>query len=85
MSAAHQQIGSWLGITSAITEAEVLQLVERRLPTSAINRLLALGLTRTEIDATVIPSVPCSTAVPVARSSPSRSLTESCESSVYSR
>src|SRR5271163_4018790 len=54
MSTAHHQIGSWLGITSAITEAEVLQLVERRLPTSAINRLLALGLTRPEIDATVI-------------------------------
>ncbi len=54
MSAAHNQIGSWLGIKPPATEAEVLQLVERRLPISAINRLLALGLTRPEINATVI-------------------------------
>jgi len=54
MSAAHHQIGSWLGLTPPITDAEVLQLVERRLPTSAIHRLVALGLTRPEIDATVI-------------------------------
>src|SRR5271170_7650756 len=55
MSAAHHQISSWLGVKYPATEAEVLQLVERRLPTSAINRLIALGLTRLEIDATVIP------------------------------
>jgi len=54
MSTAHHQIGSWLGIAAPATEAEVLQLVERRLPTSAINRLIALGLTRPEVDATVI-------------------------------
>ncbi len=54
MSAAHHQIGSWLGIQPPATETEVLQLVERRLPTSAIDRLVALGLTRPEIDATVI-------------------------------
>jgi putative toxin-antitoxin system antitoxin component (TIGR02293 family) len=54
MSAAHHQIGSWLGLTPPITDAEFLQLVEHRLPTSAIHRLVALGLTRPEIDATVI-------------------------------
>ena len=54
MSAAHHQIGSWLGIAPPGTDSEVLSIVERRLPTSVINRLLALGLTRTEIDAAII-------------------------------
>jgi putative toxin-antitoxin system antitoxin component (TIGR02293 family) len=54
MSATHQQISSWLGIHSAATESEILQLVERRLPTSAIDRLISLGVTRQEVDATVI-------------------------------
>lgn len=30
-------------------------MVERRLPTSAINRLLTLGITRAEVDAIVVP------------------------------
>jgi len=54
MTAAHRQIGSWLGIAPPATETEVLRIVERRLPTSAINRILALGLQRSEIDATII-------------------------------
>ena len=54
MSTAHHQIGSWLGIVPPASEAELLQIVEERLPASAISRLLALGLTRPEIDATVI-------------------------------
>lgn len=54
MSAAHHQISSWLGVPSAATESEILLLVEHRLPASAINRLISLGLTRQEIDATVI-------------------------------
>jgi putative toxin-antitoxin system antitoxin component (TIGR02293 family) len=33
----------------------MLRIVEEQLPTSSINRLLALGLTRQEIDALVIP------------------------------
>lgn len=33
----------------------MLQIVEQQLPTSAINKLLALGLTRQEIDALIIP------------------------------
>jgi putative toxin-antitoxin system antitoxin component (TIGR02293 family) len=33
----------------------MLEIVERQLPTSAINRLVALGVTRPEIDSLVIP------------------------------
>src|SRR5215471_2338542 len=55
MSALPQQIGEWLGVAPARTEQELLEIIERRLPTSSINRLLALGITRTEVDALVIP------------------------------
>lgn len=55
MSVAHQQIGSWLGIRSPSSDSEALQIVERRLPTSVIQRLVDLGLQRSEIDSTVIP------------------------------
>jgi putative toxin-antitoxin system antitoxin component (TIGR02293 family) len=54
MSAAHNQIGSWLGIPPPFTGTDLLQLVEGRLAISAINRLLDLGFSRQEIDATVI-------------------------------
>ena len=37
------------------TEGQALQIVEQKLPTSSIKRLLALGLTRQEVDALVIP------------------------------
>lgn len=56
MNAAHLQIGDWLGVAAPATEREVLRIVERRLATSVIQRVAALGLTRTEIDETVIPS-----------------------------
>lgn len=55
MSALHQRIGEWLGVPSPHTEEELLEIIERQLPASAINRLLALGITRAEIDAFVIP------------------------------
>jgi putative toxin-antitoxin system antitoxin component (TIGR02293 family) len=55
MSATHTQIGDWLGIPPPKTDSEVLQLVEGRLPTEAIDRLIALGFQRSEVDATVIP------------------------------
>jgi putative toxin-antitoxin system antitoxin component (TIGR02293 family) len=55
MSLLHQQITDWLGVRPVRTEGQVLQIVEQQLPTSAINKLLALGLTRQEIDALVIP------------------------------
>ena len=56
MSAAHAQIGDWLGIHPAATEADLLSMVENRLAPGVINRLLALGFNRSEIDQVVIPS-----------------------------
>jgi len=55
VSALHQRIGEWLGVTPPQSEQELLGIVERQLPTSSINRLLTLGITRTEVDALVIP------------------------------
>jgi len=55
MSLLHEQIGAWLGVRVPETEQQVLELIERRLPPSSINRLLTLGLTRSEVDALVIP------------------------------
>lgn len=55
MSVLHQQIADWLGVQPMRTEGQVLQIVEQQLPTSAIKRLLALGLTRPEVDALIIP------------------------------
>jgi putative toxin-antitoxin system antitoxin component (TIGR02293 family) len=55
MSVLQQQIAEWLGVPPMRTEGQVLQMVEQQLPTSSIKRLLALGLTRQEIDALVIP------------------------------
>ena len=51
----HQRIGEWLGLRAPNTEQQMLELIERQLPTASINRLLALGLTRAEIDSLVIP------------------------------
>lgn len=55
MSVLHQQIGEWLGVRAPRTEQQMLELIERQLPASSINRMLALGLTRSEIDSLVIP------------------------------
>ncbi len=55
MSVLHQQIGTWLGISPPKNDQQILELVESQLATSAVNRLLALGFTRAEIDALVIP------------------------------
>ncbi|HLI63919.1 MAG TPA: antitoxin Xre/MbcA/ParS toxin-binding domain-containing protein [Terriglobales bacterium] len=55
MSVLHQQIGQWLGVAIPRTEQQMLEIVEHQLPTSAINRLVSLGLTRSEIDVLVIP------------------------------
>jgi putative toxin-antitoxin system antitoxin component (TIGR02293 family) len=55
MAVLHQQIGKWLGVGTPGTEQELLEIVEHQLPTSSINRLLALGITRAEVDALVIP------------------------------
>ena len=56
VNAANIQIGQWLGLQSPSTESEILQIVERRLAPSVIKRLVALGLNRSELDETVIPS-----------------------------
>ena len=54
MSVLHRQIGEWLDVPVPKTDQEMLEMVERQLPTSAINRLIALGITRPEIDRLVI-------------------------------
>lgn len=55
MSALHRQIGEWLGVRPPETEQDLLAMVERQLPASSIKRLLALGITRAEVDSLVIP------------------------------
>lgn len=55
MASLHQQIGQWLGVPVPRTDQQMLEIVEEQLPTSSIKRLLALGITRSEIDALVIP------------------------------
>jgi len=55
MNAANIQIGDWLGVQSPATETEILRIVEGRLAPSIINRLVGLGLERSEIDAIIIP------------------------------
>ena len=54
-SSHRQQIGQWLGIRPPQTEQQLLDLIEHQLPASSIKRLLALGVTRQEVDALVIP------------------------------
>jgi putative toxin-antitoxin system antitoxin component (TIGR02293 family) len=56
MNTANLQIGDWLGLQPPATETEILRIVEGRLATSVIKRLVSLGLERSEIDETVIPS-----------------------------
>ena len=55
MATLHQQIGQWLGIAVPKSDQQVLDIVEGQLPTSSIKRLLALGISRLEIDQQVIP------------------------------
>jgi putative toxin-antitoxin system antitoxin component (TIGR02293 family) len=55
MSTLHAHIGQWLGVPLPHSERDVLEMVERRLPTSAVDRLLALGFTKAEVDDLVIP------------------------------
>lgn len=55
MSVLHQRIGEWLGVAPPRTEQELLDIIERQLPTSSIHRLLTLGIARAEVDAFVIP------------------------------
>jgi putative toxin-antitoxin system antitoxin component (TIGR02293 family) len=54
MSAAHAQIGEWLGVQIPASEADLLSAVENRFSPEIINRLLKLGLGRGELDKVVI-------------------------------
>ena len=56
MGTVNVQIGEWLGVQSPPSDADVLRLVEGRLSPTVIARLDDLGLERSEINATVIPS-----------------------------
>lgn len=55
MATLHQQIGQWLGVAAPKTDQQILDIVEGQLPASSIRRLVALGITRAEIDQQVIP------------------------------
>ena len=56
MSAAHAQIGNWLGLQIPASDTDVLSVVENRFSPEVINRLLKLGLVRGEVDKVVIAS-----------------------------
>lgn len=56
MSAAHTQIGDWLGVRPTVTDSDLLNIVENRLAPGVINRLVALGFEKSEVDDIVIPA-----------------------------
>jgi putative toxin-antitoxin system antitoxin component (TIGR02293 family) len=56
MNSANVQIGDWLGLEPPATESDILRIVEARLAPAIVKRLVALGLERSEIDKTVIPT-----------------------------
>jgi putative toxin-antitoxin system antitoxin component (TIGR02293 family) len=56
MSAAYLQIGAWLGVQPTVTQSDLLRIVENRFTPAVINRLVALGFERSEIDEIVIPA-----------------------------
>jgi putative toxin-antitoxin system antitoxin component (TIGR02293 family) len=55
MNTAAVQMGDWLGLQAPGTETEVLAIVEGKLAPTVIERLISLGLQRSEIDAAIIP------------------------------
>lgn len=56
MAEAQQQLSDWFGAEAASKGAEVLAMVERRLPPAMIGHLLDLGLEQEEIDLVVLPT-----------------------------
>lgn len=54
MNSSGAQIGDWLGVRPPGDESQVLRLVEGGLAPAVVGRLLALGLTRSEVGAVVI-------------------------------
>ncbi|MGB6132654.1 MAG: antitoxin Xre/MbcA/ParS toxin-binding domain-containing protein [Acidobacteriaceae bacterium] len=55
MNITSARIGDWLGLQPPATEREMLRIVEGRLASSVIKRLISLGLERGEIDSIIIP------------------------------
>jgi putative toxin-antitoxin system antitoxin component (TIGR02293 family) len=55
MNAATGQMGDWLGLQVRGTETDVLRIVEGKLAPTVIERLISLGLQRSEIDTAIIP------------------------------
>jgi putative toxin-antitoxin system antitoxin component (TIGR02293 family) len=56
MATATAQIGDWLGVEAPMTQAAVLELVERQLDPPVIQRLLEMGLSRDEVHSVIIPA-----------------------------
>jgi putative toxin-antitoxin system antitoxin component (TIGR02293 family) len=55
MNVTYEQMGAWLGLRAPATEREMLRIVEGKLAPTVIQRLIDLGLQRSEIDAVIIP------------------------------
>lgn len=56
MYSASAQIGDWLGVEPPRTESAILEIIEQQLDPPVIQRLLDMGLSRTEIHAVIIPA-----------------------------
>jgi len=56
MSSASILIGDWLGIDPPMTDAAVLEIIERQLDPPVIQRLFDLGLSRDEVHSVIIPA-----------------------------
>jgi putative toxin-antitoxin system antitoxin component (TIGR02293 family) len=56
MYSASAQIGDWLGVEQPRTESAILEIIEQQLDPPVIQRLLDMGLSRTEIHAVIIPA-----------------------------
>ncbi len=49
------QIGGWLGMNPPVSETDILRIVEQQLAPSVIERLVSLGVDRSEVDTAIIP------------------------------
>jgi len=56
MYSASAQIGDWLGVDPPMTEAAVLGIIEEQLDPPVIERLLDMGLSRSEVHSVIIPA-----------------------------
>jgi len=55
MIAADVQVSEWLGRQAPVSETDMLRIVEEKFAPTVIERLISLGLQRSEIDAAIIP------------------------------